>query len=78
MLAFMIVVPLGIFGGVVAALNVGKPVDRIISVVGLSCTVIPEFVSGIILIMVFGVWLKCCRCRPPRRRARRSSLRSTT
>ena len=56
-LAFVIVVPLGILGGVVAALNQGKLVDRVISVFGLSATVIPEVVSGIILIAVFGLWL---------------------
>jgi peptide/nickel transport system permease protein len=50
-------VPLGILGGVLAALNVGRPTDRIISVVGLSATVVPEFVSGIILIVVLGVGL---------------------
>ena len=55
--AFVLVVPLGILGGVVAALNVGKPVDRVISVIGLSATVIPEVVSGIVLILVFGIWL---------------------
>lgn len=56
-LAFIIVVPLGILGGVIAALNVGKPVDRWIVVAGTSATVIPEFVSGIVLILVFGIWL---------------------
>ena len=55
--AFVMVVPLGILGGVVAALNVGKPIDRIISVVGLSATVIPEVVSGIVLILIFGIAL---------------------
>jgi peptide/nickel transport system permease protein len=55
LLAFVIVVPLGIFGGVVAALNVGRPLDRIISVTGLSLATVPEFVSGIVLIVVFGV-----------------------
>ena len=40
-----------------AALNVGKPLDRVISVVGLSATVIPEVVSGIVLILIFGIWL---------------------
>jgi peptide/nickel transport system permease protein len=55
--AFVIVVPLGILGGVIAALNVGKPIDRLISVVGLSATVIPEVVSGIVLILVFGIAL---------------------
>ena len=56
-LAFVLVVPLGIFGGVVAALNQGKRRDRVISVVGLTGTVIPEVVSGIVLILVFGIWL---------------------
>jgi peptide/nickel transport system permease protein len=57
-LAFIIVVPLSILGGVVAALNYGRPADRIISVTGLSATTVPEFVSGIVLIVVFGVELK--------------------
>ncbi len=56
-LAFIIVVPLGILGGVVAALNVGRPLDRIISTFGLSATTVPEFVSGIILILAFGIGL---------------------
>ncbi len=56
-IAFVMVVPLGILGGVVAALNVGKPIDRVISVVGLSATVIPEVVSGIVLILIFGIAL---------------------
>jgi peptide/nickel transport system permease protein len=58
LLAFVIVVPLSILGGVIAALNVGRPVDRIISVTGLSLATVPEFVSGIVLIVVFGVTLK--------------------
>jgi len=56
--AFIVVVPLGIFAGIVAALNVGNPIDKIISIGGGSTTVIPEFVSGIILLVVFGVALK--------------------
>ena len=57
-LAFIVVVPLGIFGGVVAALTVGRGTDRIISVTGLSAATVPEFVSGIVVIVIFGVWLK--------------------
>ncbi|HLH65612.1 MAG TPA: ABC transporter permease [Solirubrobacteraceae bacterium] len=57
LLAFVIVVPLGIGGGVLAALNAGRPIDRVISVLGLSATVVPEFVSGIILILVLGIGL---------------------
>jgi len=58
LVAFLMVVPLGIFGGVIAALYRGRPADRTISVVGLSATIVPEFVSGIVLILIFGVWLR--------------------
>ena len=57
-LAFVIVVPLGILGGVVAALYVGRGADRVISVTGLSLSSVPEFVSGIVVIVVFGIALK--------------------
>ena len=56
--AFVIVVPLAIGAGVLAALNAGKPLDRAISVIGLSATTVPEFVSGIILILILGIGLK--------------------
>jgi peptide/nickel transport system permease protein len=55
--AFVMVVPLALLGGVVAALRRGRLTDRVITVGGLSATVIPEFVSGIVLIIVFAVWL---------------------
>ena len=57
-LAFVIVVPLGISGGVFAALRYGRATDRLISVSGLSAATVPEFVSGIVLIVVFAVELK--------------------
>lgn len=56
-LAFVIVVPLSLAGGIVAALRRDKLTDRFITVGGLSATVIPEFVSGIVLIVVFAVFL---------------------
>jgi peptide/nickel transport system permease protein len=58
LVAFVIVVPVSIVGGVVAALNRGRPVDRTISVTGLSLSTVPEFVSGIVLIVVFALGLK--------------------
>ena len=58
LVAFVLVVPLGILGGVIAALNVGRPIDRTLTIVGLSATIVPEFVSGIVLILIFGVWLR--------------------
>ncbi len=57
-LAFVIVVPLAILGGVIAALKRGTLIDRSITVFGLSATVIPEFVSGIVAIVVFAITLK--------------------
>ena len=56
-LAFVLVVPLAILGGVIAALKRDRAVDRVITLGGLSLTVVPEFVTGIILILVFALWL---------------------
>jgi peptide/nickel transport system permease protein len=55
--AFLLVVPLGILGGVFAGLRVGRPTDRTITVVGLSLAVVPEFVTGLVLILVFSIFL---------------------
>jgi peptide/nickel transport system permease protein len=55
--AFVLVVPLSILGGVVAALRRGRLTDRVITITGLSLTAIPEFVSAIFLIVAFGVFL---------------------
>ena len=56
-LAFVIVVPLSILGGVIAALRRDRLTDRVITIGGLSLAVLPEFVTGIVLILVFGLWL---------------------
>ncbi len=56
--AFLIVVPLGIYGGVVAALNQDRWIDRAITLTSLSATVVPEFVSGIVLILTLGIGLR--------------------
>lgn len=55
--AFVMVVPLAILGGVVAALKRDTILDRVITIGGLSLTVVPEFVTGIILILVFALWI---------------------
>ena len=57
-LAFVLVVPLSIAGGVWSALHAGRLIDRIIGIIGLSATILPEFVTGIVLIMIFGIWLR--------------------
>lgn len=58
LVAFVIVVPLSIFGGVIAALRHGKLIDRIITIGGLSATAMPEFVTSIVLILVLSINLK--------------------
>jgi peptide/nickel transport system permease protein len=55
--AMVLIVPFSIFMGVVAALNYGKTADRAISIVGLSFIALPEFVIGVILIVIFAVEL---------------------
>ena len=55
---FVLVVPLSIAGGVIAAMRRDHLVDRVISVGGLSGTAIPEFVWGIVLIVLFGLTLR--------------------
>ena len=56
-LAFILVVPLSILGGVIAALHEGTFRDRLISVGGLSATAIPEFVWAVFFIVVFALGL---------------------
>jgi peptide/nickel transport system permease protein len=57
LVAFLMCVPLSILAGVVAALSYGNWPDRTISVIGLSALGLPEFVSGVFLILIFGIWL---------------------
>jgi peptide/nickel transport system permease protein len=56
--AFAVVMPLALFFGILAGINEGKPLDRFISITSLGATATPEFVTGIFLIMVFGIWLR--------------------
>ncbi|HMT20134.1 MAG TPA: ABC transporter permease, partial [Promineifilum sp.] len=56
--AFTVVMPLALFLGIVAAVNEGRVADRTISIVGLTLSATPEFVVGIFLILIFGIWLK--------------------
>jgi peptide/nickel transport system permease protein len=43
--------------GVFAALHYGKALDRVISIAGLSFVALPEFVVGVVVIVVFAVQL---------------------
>jgi len=67
-LAFVLVVPISIFGGVAAALRQGHATDRAITIGGLSLTAVPEFVTAIVLIIIFGIvlhWLPVTATAPP-------------
>ncbi len=57
LVAFLIVVPISILGGVIAGLRYGRVTDKTITIAGISFAAMPEFVTGIILILVFGIWL---------------------
>ena len=51
-----VLVPFGLLGGVLSGLRAGKALDRGITVVGLSLAVVPEFVTGLVLILVLSIW----------------------
>jgi peptide/nickel transport system permease protein len=55
LLAFVIVVPLAIGAGVLAALYRGKMLDRTLSILGLTATATPELVTSTFLILIFGL-----------------------
>jgi peptide/nickel transport system permease protein len=54
--AFLIVIPISMVGGVLSGLSSGKLPDKVITNIGLVTMVLPEFVSSIILILLFGIW----------------------
>lgn len=56
--AFLLVMPLALLLGIFAGVNEGKLSDRFISIISLGFTATPEFVTGVFLILIFGIWLK--------------------
>ena len=56
--ALVLIVPISIVLGVFSGLRRDSCLDRTITVSTLSMTVIPEFVSGVVLLYIFAVWLK--------------------
>jgi peptide/nickel transport system permease protein len=57
-IAFAVVMPLALFLGIIAGLNEGKAIDRVLTVGGLLTTASPNFATGIFLILIFAAWLK--------------------
>ena len=56
--AFVAIMPLALALGIFAGINEGNFIDRFISITGLGALATPEFVTGIFLILIFGIWLK--------------------
>jgi len=56
-IAFVIVMPLALFLGMIAGLKEGTFRDRALSVGGMMFSVTPEFATGIFLILIVAVWL---------------------
>ncbi len=57
-IAFVVVMPLALLLGTIAGVTAGRWPDRTISISSLALTATPEFVTGIFLIIIFGVWLR--------------------
>ena len=55
-IAFVIVMPLALLLGLLAGLKEGSLRDRFLSVGGMMFSVIPEFATGIFLILIVAVW----------------------
>jgi peptide/nickel transport system permease protein len=56
-IAFLIVMPLALFLGMIAGLKEGSLRDRTLSIGGMMFSVIPEFATGIFLILIMSMWL---------------------
>lgn len=55
--ALALLIPLGIGAGIIAGLKAGSLTDRAIVLSGVSLGIVPDFVSGLLLLIVFGLWL---------------------
>jgi ABC-type dipeptide/oligopeptide/nickel transport system permease component len=56
--AMLLAVPIGIFLGLVSALRPGSISDRIIAIFSVAGLSVPVFWSGLVLMLVFSLWLK--------------------
>jgi peptide/nickel transport system permease protein len=56
-IAFVLVMPTALLLGMIAGLKEGSLKDRTLSIGGMMFSVIPEFATGIFLILIMSVWL---------------------
>ena len=57
-IAFVLIMPIAVVMGIVAGIQEGSAADRTISVASLVTTSVPEFATGVLLILIFAFWLK--------------------
>ena len=57
-IAFVFIMPIALVLGILAGLREGSMLDRSISLFSLVTTSVPEFASGVFLILVFSFWLE--------------------
>lgn len=57
-IAFVLVMPVALLLGMIAGLKEGSVKDRVLSIGGMMFSVIPEFATGIFLILIMSVWLQ--------------------
>ena len=55
--SLVLLVPIAIAVGVFAAGREGSLVDRLLTILGMALGAVPEFVTGVLLIVVFSLWL---------------------
>jgi peptide/nickel transport system permease protein len=57
LVAFAFIMPIALVLGLLAGLNEGRLIDRLLSVLSLGATATPEFASGVFLVLIFSTWL---------------------
>ena len=58
LIAFVIVMPLALVLGILAGLREGSVRDRFLSISGMMFSVVPQFATGIFLVLIFAHWLQ--------------------
>ncbi len=57
-IAFAVIVPLSMLLGILAGMRPGSRLDRVLSILSITMTSMPEYALGVILAAIFAVWLK--------------------
>jgi peptide/nickel transport system permease protein len=55
--ALLVIVPVGLFAGIIAGMRPGSMLDRVVSFIAIATTSIPDFASAVFFSAVFVFWL---------------------